>query len=927
MLYLALKSYYTVKYILFKIFFFFFITLQAISQDLLPFVENYSKSVYQGDNQIWNVNQGNDNAIYFANNRYLLRYDGVKWEKNMLPNKTIIRSILIEGEKIYTGSYKEFGYWFRKDGAMHYVSISKGENIFDEKENEEIWKIFKLNGAIYFQTFNEIYIYKDKSVKKIKLPFLISYCFQVGNEILVASVKKGIFRLKKTNLEKIKGWSVIDNNIIHHIGEFQNKMYVFTKNNGVFVEDKGFLVPWQNQLNSILKKNLINCAKFINGNKLIIGTARKGIYVLNLNDNSYKNINRDNVLMNNSVLSINPDKEGNLWIGLDNGIAYMEVNSPISIFYDRSGALGSVYSVVKSDQEYLLASNHGVFKYSSQDFSLIPNSQGQAWDIQKVGQNYIIGHNEGTFMYGKDKYFKANDINGGWDFVKSNINDLHLQISYSGIWIYRNLNDLSNYTHVKGLFKPIRYVAQIKKNEIWAADNYRGLYRVSLNDAFETTKVENITKRSKINKDFGVKIVEFRGELLFLINNLWYTYNSISNQLIENTLFNTNFKNVSDLVLIEENHFLAFQNGLLYEVFANENIFIKTLIKEKYYKSKIINDNLKVFKTGKNFLLNLEDGFISIPLSNNKLKKAAVKFKVEAFNDDKLIKDKSIINFNSELKVHVISGIYGQNEPNIFFKLDNSDEFSTVVGGRIILNNLSNGSHELEVYYYDGLNYIQVDVFNFHVLKPWYFSFRMIVLYLLLIGGALFLYYRWNKMRYTQKLKLKEEDLKHQKKILEMKLKGENESKIQTYEKHILELELQTKSSEVAGKSLSIAKQSEMIENIQELLDSENDINRLKSEVKKIIKINAVNKQEWEAFEVNLNQVHSEFISNLSKKYPKLTPKDINLCIYLKMYLSSKDIAPIMNITYRGVELHRYRLRKKLQLSKDDNLTNFLLSI
>ena len=182
-------------------------------------------------------------------------------------------------------------------------------------------------------------------------------------------------------------------------------------------------------------------------------------------------------------------------------------------------------------------------------------------------------------------------------------------------------------------------------------------------------------------------------------------------------------------------------------------------------------------------------------------------------------------------------------------------------------------------------------------------------------------------MRYIQKLELREEELKHQKKILEMELKAENELNIQEYEKHVLELEVQSKSSEVAGKSLSIAKQSEMIENIQRILDSETDFNKLKSAIKKAIKINAVNKNEWETFETNLNQIHNEFIISLSKKFPALTSKDIKLCIYLKMNLSSKEIAPMMNISFRGVELHRYRLRKKLQLSKEESLSKFLISI
>jgi DNA-binding NarL/FixJ family response regulator len=174
---------------------------------------------------------------------------------------------------------------------------------------------------------------------------------------------------------------------------------------------------------------------------------------------------------------------------------------------------------------------------------------------------------------------------------------------------------------------------------------------------------------------------------------------------------------------------------------------------------------------------------------------------------------------------------------------------------------------------------------------------------------------------------LRDEELNHQSKILEMELKAENRLNTQEYEKHILELELQTKSSEVAGKSLSIAKQSEMIENIQGILDSETDFNKLKSEIKKAIKINAVNKHEWETFENNLNQIHNEFIVTLAKKYPNLTSKDIKLCIYLKMNLSSKEIAPMLNISFRGVELQRYRLRKKLNLTQDDNLSKFLLNI
>lgn len=909
----------------FKILFLFIIASQLQAQELLPFVENYNKSDYQGDNQIWNVAQGKDDAMYFANNHYLLRYDGVMWEKYTLPNKTIIRSILIEGDKIYSGSYKEFGYWYRKDGKMHYVSITKKLRLFDDKDNEEIWKIFRFNGSLYFQSFNDVFIYNGKTIKKIKFPFLISYCFAVDQNLYVASVQDGIFKMNDKYITNPKGWNVLKNTVVHAIEKYQNETYIFTQKKGVFIVEKNGLKSWNNPLNETLKSTTINVAKFIKGNKLIIGTGNKGVFILDLTSNSYKNIDRNNVLMNNSVLSIGFDKEDDLWLGLDNGIAHVEVNSPISFFYDNSGLLGSVYSVATTNKGYLIASNHGIYEFSSGKFNMMPNTQGQGWNITQIGTKYVIGHNDGTFSYENGSLTKINPVSGGWNLSKSTINNTYFQSTYSGILVYDDLSDLSKYKIIKGLAKPIKYVAQNKKNEIWAADNYRGLYRVLLDDDYKTKKVENVTQQSKIKNDFGIKIFEFRKEILFLINNSWYTYNSISNKLELNDLFNANFKNVTDIVAIDEDHFMVLQKGILYHIYVNGNKFVWNIIQEKYYKGKLINENLRIFKNQNHYLFNLDDGFISLQLQYENNQNSKVK--VEAFNEGQIVAYNEKIKFNTELKIDVISGIYGASKPNLFYRINNEKNFLPISNGLIILNNLSSGSHSVEIYKHNGASYDKVSEFKFKVAEPWYFSLWMVLLYILIIGAVLFLYYKWNKLRYMQKLKLQAEELKHQREILEMELKKENELNIQEYEKHILELELQTKSSEVAGKSLSIAKQSEMIDKIQNILDSEKDFSRLKSEIKKAIKINEVNKHEWEIFETNLNQIHNEFIINLTKKYPNLTPKDIKLCVYLKMNLSSKEIAPMMNISFRGVELHRYRLRKKLNLSQDENLSKFLLTV
>lgn len=915
------------KFKFLQLLFFCFITLYSHAQELLPFVENFTKSDYNGDNQVWNVAQGEDNAMYFANNHYFLRYNGVKWEKYTLPNKTIIRSIFIDGDRIYSGSYKEFGYWKRINGKMNYFSLSKGKNIFyGSSDNEEIWKIFKYKGKIYFQTFNEIFIHDGQAIEKIKFPAQISYCYLVDDEIYVATVRKGVYMMEGKKFIEKKNWPILVDRVIHNIEEHEGKVYIFTKNSGVFVVVNDTLVPWNHPLNSVLKEQVIVTAKFVDEKTLVIGSGLQGIYIINLNDNSYKNLNRQNALKNNAILSVGIDKEKDLWLGLDNGICHIEINSPVTVFSDNSGILGSVYSLSTINNGYLFVTNHGIFTCRNKKLEVVPNSQGQVWDIYKSGDEFIIGHNDGTFLFdGSTRLQKISPVNGGWKFLKGEFENVYFQANYSGIVVYQDRNDLSKYKFLDGLTKPIRNIAQNKPGELWAADNYRSLYRITYDKDFKVKKVENVSQLNKIKNDYGVKLFSYKNEVLFLIDNYWYVYNSISGKLVKDEIFNTSFKNISDIIPIDDENFLVLKNGLLYAISQVKNEFIWELIPEKYYEGRNIIENIKIYKSGKQFLMNLDDGFISFEINKNKKKIQDIY--AEAYYQGNLIDGNTKIKYNQSVEVNVIAQYFGYNRPNLFYKLNNSKDFIPIKKGQLVLNNLSSGTQELEFYYNDGKQYIKVAGYDFNVAKPWYFSIWMILVYILVISGSFFLYYRWNKIRYLEKIKLKEEELKHQKEILQLELNAENKLKLQEYEKHILEIEIQNKAYEVAGKSLSIAKQSEMIDSIQEILENETDVSQIRSKIKKSIKINALNKNEWESFEHNLMQSHEEFVHKLSNKFPILTSKDIKLCIYLKMNLSSKEIAPLMNISFRGVELHRYRLRKKLDLSPEENLSKFMINI
>ena len=101
---------------------------------------------------------------------------------------------------------------------------------------------------------------------------------------------------------------------------------------------------------------------------------------------------------------------------------------------------------------------------------------------------------------------------------------------------------------------------------------------------------------------------------------------------------------------------------------------------------------------------------------------------------------------------------------------------------------------------------------------------------------------------------------------------------------------------------------------------------RIKTLVKRIDK-DIDNEKQWKVFEVHFEQVHEEFLKRLQQSYPGLGPKDLKLCAYIRMNMSSKEIASLMNISIRGVEISRYRLRKKMELNRSANLSELLMKI
>jgi len=142
--------------------------------------------------------------------------------------------------------------------------------------------------------------------------------------------------------------------------------------------------------------------------------------------------------------------------------------------------------------------------------------------------------------------------------------------------------------------------------------------------------------------------------------------------------------------------------------------------------------------------------------------------------------------------------------------------------------------------------------------------------------------------------------------------------------------EVEHKSKELANSTMSIIKKNELLMELKEIIEKQKVElgsrypDKYYNYLNKKIDENISNKDDWQIFQNNFERAHDQFFSRMKSNFPQLTQNDLRLCAYLHMNLSSKEIAPLLGISFRGVENHRYRLRKKMNLDHDDSLIQII---
>ena len=921
-----------------------FLPCTIFSQEFPP-ISFFSTDVYQAENQNWSISQSSNKNIYFANNAGLLEFNGARWKLYDSPNETIIRSVKVVGKRIYTGSYMNFGFWEENIfGLLEYKSITEELNI-KLIEDEQFWNIIQIEHWTLFQSLNRIYILNNRnnSLQTIQSESTITKMYAVNESVYYQEWGRGIFKIENGKSKLITDDKLIANTIVNNMFYNNDKLLILTDKRGFFELKGDKLKSWNLTQNNVLKSvNVYNSIQLSDGS-FIIGTISDGIIYLNNTGDLITQINQNNGLGNNTILSLFEDIDKNIWLGLDNGINCLELNSAFKIYRDNSGNLGSIYTIQIENNKLYLGTNQGLFYRevnSTSEFELIEGTEGQVWILTKLNDELFCGHNNGTYLIKNNSAKLISDIQGTWNIKKINgRNNLLLQGNYNGLNVLENKNGSWKFKNkIEGFDNSSRYVEFISDNEVIVNHEYKGIYKINIDTSF--TNVVKISKDSII-KGHNSSLLKYNDEIIYSYNEGVFKYDKKNKNFIKDTLLSDFFKNddfISGKLVYDpiNNSLWNFSRsslnyitpGNLSEIPDSKSIDINTLSRNgvRSYESIIWYQDNK-------YILGTSSGYIILDLDkfNSPDKELYINtIEINELNSNQRLVDKSkngSFNFNENniLFSFNVNNYEKYIETNYQYQLeglyDNWSPWSTE--SNIQFKNLPFGEYNFKLRARVGNKILNNTVtYKFKIKRPWYLSNYAIIYYLfclILFSFLMHTSYRKYYKKQREKLLLKT------KQKLELK-SFENKQQKLSFKNKSLKQDIENKNRELALSTMSLIKKNEFLGQIKNEL-KKITVNENISSVVKTIDDNINSSDDWKMFEKAFNNADKKFFKKVKKQHPELTSNDLRLCMFLRMNLNSKDIAPLLNISPRSVEIKRYRLRKKLQLEREINLNEYFINL
>ncbi len=943
----------------------FFIPFSLFAQQLnigIPIIENFPKEIYDGGTQTWDINTDNHGRILFANNQGLLSFDGKYWNINPLPNKTIVRSIEVVDDKIYVGGQNELGYFkANQNGILEYHSL-KQLLAKAHQDFTDVWDIEFHDGSLFFRTNFKLFQYKNQTFKIHPSNSNFRYLGKSKNTLFVQDDQLGLLSFNGEKITEAPYSAYFKDKIVTAATQLDDAILVCTLKNGLFKITGNKVSIWDSPDFNLLKKERIYHAKQLQNGNLAIATSLNGVYLINKEGRITENISNKQGLQNNNVLFLYEDAYQNLWAGLDNGIDYIKLSSPYRLIYPDGNLQGTGYATVIHKEKLYLGTSNGLFVLDwkpqyflgeQDDFRLIPGTQGQVWNLNIVDNQLILGHHEGSFIVDDERVNKISNIEGAWLHKKLD-ESLTIKGHYNGLSIDSEQNQF-NFKAIEGDFQESSRFLEVDGNQVWVSHPYKGVYKIQLDTSLQNiSEIRLYDTLQGLPSELFNHVFKIENEILVTGEKGIYSYDNQKDSFVINTTFSKQLgsnNQIKRLIPDKKGNIWFVKNDDVGVINVDRKGLDRTLEIETFpfFHKKLVGGFENIYPYDeRNIILGSEKGFIHFTHNQQQSVEDSFHLLISEVNlihpKERLIYKEHAQNlsetFTFETNEDAIrfnfAATHYPNLKNIKYqyKLDGiGEEWSSWTDKtEKEYNNLKHGKYtfHLRAKNQNGL-IVERTGFEFEIQAPWYLSYIAYTIYIILsfvfLASIIFI----PQKRFSEeKAQLKK--VQAQKEQAFQAEIEETEKALIQVKNEKLQAELALKNRTLTSSAMHLVQKSGLINKLRkdlEEISKDSEIASTKKRIKKIIRQLSHDEHlddEWENFVLHFEQVHSGFTQRINREYPNLTPKEQKLCIYLRMNFSTKEIAQMMNISVRGVEISRYRLRKKLNLDTEINLSKFMMN-
>ncbi len=734
--------------------------------------------------------------MYFGNTDGILEYDGLSWRLITMPNNSVVRSLSIdENGRIYVAASSDFGY-LKPDSAGELKFISLLEYL-DKKYSEfgDVWDVVTSSHGVYFKTRNKIFRWKNDRIKVFETVNAFRL-YNVKDEVYVRSQGTGLLKITGDSLTLINSGDDFASTGVYDMLSFSNKILVSTTNQGLFLYDGNSFTEFKTEADSYLKENSLYNVCILGDNNIAIATMRGGVVILNKEGRLVRIINSKNGLISDVIYDVFPDKQGGLWLAMNEGISRIE-SSPtfIKILKSKTGnafmsnlfrfhsllyganSLGIFYldeststfkpleginsgnSFISVDNHLIATSNNSIYKidakgdvkkifdYETPYLFKSPSDSNIIYVLYRIGLA-VLQYNAGGFQVIKDSIPVRDEI---VSLVEDNDGSLWINTFYEGVVQIKNYYGLKN-----------------KKNST-------EIYRYGRNSGLPGTKCNIFSLNDKILFATDKGLFRFDSELKTFLRD-----STLGKIFSDSTYFiNAIEKNKSgDLWILAEskNGFelgkALFQNN---EYYWHPEPAVRLLNLNKYHAIYVDYDP----RVDKEFLwISTGEGLIRYdPEVNNNFNIGYNTLIRKVFiNNDSLVYNGAEIDLTG--KNIFLSGennilfqftaiSYAKTESNLFqYYLEGNDEDWSQWTNEPAkgYTNLSSGDYIFHVRSKNVYGIIgNEDSFTFKILSPWYFSWWAYSIYGVIFLGMLYLIRRYEIKRLNKKHLLQLELVKYEK--------------------------------------------------------------------------------------------------------------------------------------------------------------------